>query len=171
ENSIAAGARRIEVSIEEDRKNDRLAVKIADDGKGMDEDTLKMVADPFYTTKTVRKVGLGLPLLKQSAEECEGSFSITSEKGKGTTTTAVFRLSHIDRKPLGDLGATFVVLIAGNPAIDFSLTYRSDGHVYRFDTSEIRQDLGEIPLHSPAVLKLIRKHIEDGMRKGAAQGA
>jgi anti-sigma regulatory factor (Ser/Thr protein kinase) len=169
ENSIAAGARRIAVSIEEDRKNDRLTLEIADDGRGMDEDTLKMVADPFYTTKTVRRVGLGLPLLKQSAEECEGSFSVTSEKGRGTTTTAVFRLGHIDRKPLGDMGATFVVLIAGNPSIDFSLVYRSDGYAYRFDTAEIRQDLGEIPIQSPSVLKLMRKDIDEGVRKGAAQ--
>jgi anti-sigma regulatory factor (Ser/Thr protein kinase) len=167
ENSVAAGAHRIAVSIEEDRENDRFTLEIGDDGKGMDEDALRMVTDPFYTTKTVRKIGLGLPLLKQSAQECEGSFSITSEKGRGTTTTAVFRLSHIDRKPLGDIGATLVVLIAGNPAIDFSLAYRSDGYVYRFDTAEIRQDLGEIPIHSPEVLKLIRKHIDDGVRKGA----
>jgi len=169
ENSVAAGARRVTVSIEEDKENDRLTLEIGDDGRGMDEETLKMVTDPFFTTKTVRRIGLGLPLLKQSAEECEGSFSLTSEKGKGTTITAVFRLSHIDRKPLGDIGATLVVLIAGNPSIEFSLAYRKDGYAYRFDTAEIRQDLGEVPIHDPAVLNLIRKDVDDGVRKSAEQ--
>ncbi len=164
ENSVDAGATRVEISIEEDAENDLLTIVIADNGKGMDEKTMKTATDPFFTTKTVRRVGLGLPFLKQAAEECAGSFSLASEKGKGTTVKATFRMSHIDRKPLGDVAASVVVLIAGNPDIDIVFAYRRAGLAYLLDTRQFRKELDGVPLNSPEVLKLIRNDIEEGTK-------
>jgi len=163
ENSVDAGATRVEIAVKEDTENDLLSIEIKDDGKGMDEGTMKTATDPFFTTKTVRKVGLGLPFLKQAAEECDGSFSLASEKGKGTTVFVTFRRSHIDRKPLGDMGASIIVLLAGNPGIDILFTYKKDGYAYHLNTREIREELAEVPLNSPEVLKLIREDIDKGI--------
>jgi len=165
ENSIDAGADRIEMRIEEDSVKDLLLLEVRDNGRGMDEETMVKVTDPFYTTKTVRRVGLGLPFLSQAAEECDGKFSITSERGRGTTISASFTRSHIDRKPLGDIAATMVVLVTGHPDIDFVLEYERDGICYRFDTAEIKHDLGEIPINTPVVLEIIKKDINRGMSK------
>lgn len=164
ENSLAAGADMIEILVEEDAARDLLTLQITDNGRGMDEETMKTATDPFFTTKAVRKVGLGLPFLKQAAEECEGGFSVVSGKGSGTTVSVTFRRSHIDRKPLGDMGATIMVLIAGNPETDILFTYRRNGYSYHLDTREIRGGLGEVPINSPKVLKLIRQDIDRGMR-------
>lgn len=164
ENSIDAGATRVEITVEEDTENDLLSMEIKDNGRGMDEEVMKTATDPFFTTKTVRKVGLGLPFLKQAAEECEGRFSLTSEKGKGTTVSVSFKRSHIDRKPLGDMAATIMVLIAGNPGIDILFTYKKDVYMYRLDTREIRRELAEIPINSPEVLKLLRDDIDEGLK-------
>jgi anti-sigma regulatory factor (Ser/Thr protein kinase) len=165
ENSIDAGADRIEMRIEEDSLRDLLLLEVRDNGRGMDEETMTKATDPFYTTKIVRRVGLGLPFLSQAAEECDGKFSITSERGRGTTISASFTHSHIDRKPLGDIAATVMVLVTGHPEIDFVLEYKRDGFCYRFDTAEIRHELGEIPISTPAVLEIIKKDINRGMSK------
>jgi anti-sigma regulatory factor (Ser/Thr protein kinase) len=164
ENSVDAGATRVEIAVEEDTVNDLLSIVIKDNGRGMDEETIKTATDPFFTTKTVRKVGLGLPFLKQAAEECEGRFSLASEQGKGTTVTVTFMRSHIDRKPLGDMGASIMVLIAGNPGIDILFIYKKDGYTYHLDTREIREELAEVPINSPEVLKLIRDDIDKGLK-------
>jgi anti-sigma regulatory factor (Ser/Thr protein kinase) len=165
ENSIDAGANRIEMRIKEDMADDILLLEVRDNGRGMDAETMAKATDPFYTTRKVRRVGLGLPLLSQAAEECGGEFSIASEKGKGTTVRASFRNSHIDRKPLGDIAATMAVLVASNPGIDFILEYKRDSFLYRFDTSEIRHDLGEIPIDTPSVIEIIRRDISTGIKE------
>jgi hypothetical protein len=164
ENSVDAGADTIEITVKEDTKGDLFTVEIKDNGRGMDEGTIHAVTDPFFTTKTVRRVGLGLPFLKQAAEECEGHFFISSEKGKGTTVSVSFRNSHIDRKPLGDVGASIMVLLAGNPEVDVLFTYKKDDYTYVMDTREIREELAEVPMNSPEVLKLIREDIERGLK-------
>lgn len=164
ENSIEAGADTVEIRLAEDTVKDLLSIEIKDNGRGMDEETAKMVTDPFYTTKTVRRIGLGLPFLKQAAHECEGEFTISSEKGRGTTISACFRRSHIDRKPLGDMGATIMVLIAGNPDINFVFRYKRDDYDYVLDTKEIRDELDGIPINSPEVLAIIRKDIDNGLK-------
>lgn len=166
ENSIAAGASRIEIIIREDTSQDLLILEVRDNGKGMDEELLKMVADPFFTTKTVRKVGLGIPLLKQAAEECGGELSIHSEKGKGTAITARFGRSHIDLKPLGDIGATIMVLVAGNPNVNFIFEYNKDSKRFRFDTEELRNELEGIPINLPAVLMFIKDEINKAISGG-----
>ncbi|GAG56501.1 hypothetical protein ES703_62108 [subsurface metagenome] len=141
ENSIRARAKKIEIKIIEDKKRDLLNIEIIDDGEGMDEKTVKNVLDPFFTTKNTRKVGLGLPLLAQSAEESGGSIKIKSKPGKGTRIKATFGYSHIDRRPLGDICKSLIVLIAANPDINFIYEYRENGASYHLDTKELKNDI------------------------------
>ncbi len=119
ENSVAAKADRIEIRVVVDKKNDLLSLEIIDNGTGMDKDTIKKALDPFYTSKTVRRVGLGLSLLSESAKAANGKLTLESKKGKGTRVKAEFQFSHIDRKPLGDIDQTIITLVMGNPDIDF----------------------------------------------------
>jgi anti-sigma regulatory factor (Ser/Thr protein kinase) len=166
ENSIDAGASRVEIKIIISESDDRLMLKIIDNGRGMDEDMIRMVKDPFFTTKTVRqkKFGLGIPLLAQAAEECNGKFSIESEVDKGTVITAEFQWSHIDIKPLGDIGSTMTVLIGGHPEVDFLLSYEKDDFFYKLDTEELKKDLNDVPINLPDVLKLIREDINSALK-------
>ena len=138
ENSISAKASRIEIKVVEDTGKNLLTIEIKDNGLGMDEATVKKVLDPFFTTRTTRKVGLGLPLLSQAARESGGDMEIESKVGRGTRVKATFGYSHIDRKPLGDMEMTLSTLIAGNPAVDFIYEHKKDESEYRFDTREIR---------------------------------
>jgi signal transduction histidine kinase len=136
ENSISGSAKRIEIRIDEDRANDVLTIEIKDDGKGMDEQTLQKALDPFFTTRTTRRVGLGLSLLAQATRETDGKIELSSSPGRGTTVKATFCLSHLDRKPLGDINETMRILVAGHPEIDFLYEHRKNGSVYLFDTRE-----------------------------------
>lgn len=136
ENSISASAKRIEIRIDEDKAKDLLTVEIKDDGKGMDEQTLQKALDPFFTTRTTRKVGLGLSLLAQAARQSDGKIELSSGPGKGTTVKAVFRLSHPDCKPVGDVHETMRTLVAGYPGTDFLYEHKKNGSIYRFDTRE-----------------------------------
>ncbi len=139
ENSVMAGASAIGISINEDIEKDLLSIEIEDNGSGMDEATVKKVLDPFYTTRTTRRVGLGLPLLAQAARETGGDIEISSEPGKGTRIRASFQHSHIDRKPLGDMEETLVTLIAGHPEIHFTYEHRDGETSFRLDTDEMRK--------------------------------
>lgn len=164
ENSIEAGASRIEIRILEDLRKDIFSLEIRDNGKGMSEETLKKVTDPFYTTQTTRGVGLGLPFLTHSAREAEGDISITSQEGVGTTVYASFKHSHIDRRPLGNIVDTLIVLIAGNPEIDFFYEHRRNGNTYSIDIKEIKSELGGIPVNSPEVIEIIKKDMQNGLK-------
>jgi K+-sensing histidine kinase KdpD len=136
ENSISASAKRIEIRIDEDEGNDLLTIEIKDDGKGMDEETLQKVLDPFFTTRTTRRVGLGLSLLAQATRESDGTIELDSKPGKGTKIKASFRYSHLDRKPMGDIDETLQTLVAGHPGIDFLYEHKKNNSTYRFDTRE-----------------------------------
>ena len=138
ENSIRAKASRIEIKVVEDTRKDLLTIEIRDNGQGIDEETIKKVLDPFFTTRTTRRVGLGLPLLSQAARESGGDVEIESKVGRGTRVKATFGYSHIDRKPLGNIEATLTTLIAGNPEIDFIYEHKRDELEYRLDTKEVR---------------------------------
>jgi len=164
ENSVAASANKIEIRITEDKKKDLLSAEVIDNGIGMDEETTKKALDPFYTTKTVRRFGFGLSLLSEAAKAANGSFSIESKKGKGTKIRATFQLSHIDRQPMGDMGQTLITLILGNPEIDFVYVHKKNGLEYILDTSQWKAQLGDVPLNTPEVLKLIRKDLKQGLR-------
>jgi Histidine kinase-, DNA gyrase B-, and HSP90-like ATPase len=163
ENSLAAGARRVEVRIEEDLQEDRLTIEIMDDGCGMDETMVKQALDPFFTTKTVRRVGLGLPLLAEACRICNGELCLQSCPGQGTTVKATFQHSHIDRKPLGQMGDTLITLIVGHPEVDLLYEHRKDGKVFSLDTREIKSDLGDIPLNAPQVVSALRTLILSGL--------
>ena len=137
ENSIEANASKIRIKINEDIKKDLLIIEIKDNGKGMDEETLKTVTDPFYTTRTTRRVGLGLSLLVQATKESNGNFEIKSKINKGTEIKATFQYSHIDRKPLGDINSTLTTLMIAHPEINFIYEYQNAENKYCLDTSEI----------------------------------
>ncbi|MCL4394929.1 MAG: ATP-binding protein, partial [Chloroflexi bacterium] len=129
----------------------------ADNGSGMDPALAAQAADPFVTTRTTRRVGLGLPFLKQAAEQCGGSLTIESTPGKGTRVEATFQASHIDRMPLGDLPATILALVVGYPATDFVYRHAVDGKVLEFDTRPVKAELGGMSLSEPAVIAYLKQ--------------
>ncbi len=129
ENALAASADRIEILIVEDTGRDLLSVQIADNGKGMDAQMRTKALDPFFTTRTTRRVGLGLPLLAQAARDTGGSLELTSEPGRGTRVSAVFQASHPDRKPLGDIAETLRTILAGRPELELQFEHRKDSQV------------------------------------------
>ena len=161
ENSVKAGAALVTVGVCYRPAQDRLTVTIADDGCGMDAETLQKVTDPFYTTRTTRRVGLGVPFFRMAAELTGGGLTIQSEVGKGTAVTAVFGLTSIDRMPLGDMNGTIAALVQCNPGTDFVYTYRVDGREMRLDTREFREVLGDLPLDDPQVLSFLRDYLAE----------
>ena len=165
ENSSRAQASLIEITIVEDLVRDIFSLEIKDNGQGMDAQTMEKALDPFYTTKKVRRIGLGLPMLKQAANTAQGRFSLQSEVGKGTVVHAEFKHSHIDRQPLGDIAGVITMLILGNPDIDIVYTHRKDGNTYVLDTRELREGLGDVPLNNMEVLNLIRDNIREGIEE------
>jgi len=163
ENSVAAGAKFIQVSVEEDLQNDRLKVIVQDDGKGMSGQLVARVCDPFVTSRTTRKVGLGIPLLKAAAEASNGGLSVFSEPGHGTRLEAEFQRSHIDRLPLGDLAGTMLTLTVGFPGIHWVFQYQAHGAEFTFDDELVKRELGEISLTEPSILAYIREVIQEGI--------
>jgi K+-sensing histidine kinase KdpD len=163
QNSVTAGAALTEISITVDRERDTLEVTIADNGRGMTAEQIQRVTDPFFTTRTTRKVGLGVPFLKMAAEFTGGSFHIESTPGVGTKLTAEFGLSHIDRMPLGDIAGTMTSLIGPNPDIDFIFRYSVDANAFIMDTREIRNILEGIPLSEPEVLAYIDEYVNENL--------
>lgn len=157
QNSISAKATLIEIELSE--QSNILTVKIADNGKGMSPEQLEQVRDPFFTTRTTRKVGMGIPLFKMAAEMTGGSFDIKSTLGKGTTVTAVFRTDSIDFTPVGDMAATMCSLISMNTEIDFVYRRVIGEREFTLDTRQMREILGEVPLSSPEVTEFITDFI------------
>ena len=137
ENSIRAEANRVKILVVEDEEKDMLTLKIEDDGKGMNKEILSRAAQPFFTSKPGRRVGMGLALLAQAAREASGKFEIASTPETGTRINATFLYGHLDRKPLGDIPATLETLIAGNPKVDFIYEYRKGLEITRLDTREV----------------------------------
>jgi hypothetical protein len=164
ENSISAGASLISIAITEDTAEDVLVVGIEDNGKGMAEDIRAKVLDPFYTTRTTRKVGLGLPLLAQSARETGGAISVKAGNAGGTIVTALFRKNHIDMKPLGNIAETLVVLIAGNPEVEFLFTYSRNNKAFSLDTRRIKEELDGMPIAASPVLSFLKKYVSASLR-------
>ncbi len=161
QNSVRAEADLVRITVEESDKEDRLTIVIADNGCGMTEDQVRQVIDPFFTTRTTRKVGLGVPLFKLSAEQTGGSFDIQSKVGEGTTTTASYVKSHVDMTPLGDINSTVKILIQCNPQIDFIFTHSADKGSFTLDTRELREVLGDVSLDNPDVLEWIGQYLEE----------
>ena len=165
ENSIRAGAGKVEIVINEDSAKDLLTIEINDNGSGMTKEEIKKVEDPFYTTKTVRRVGLGIPLLANAAEMAGGSLRLKSAKGKGTKLTATFALSHLDRQPMGNITTTMLTLIAGNSDVDFIYKHRHNDRRFTLDTRQIRKEIEDVPINHPKIIKYIRGVIDEGLRE------
>jgi len=175
ENSLEAGATCIELIIVEDLAADRLTITIRDNGRGMSEAQLARVSDPFFTTRSVRHVGLGIPLFEAAAERCNGNLTVASELGKGTVLQATFQHSHIDRAPLGDMTGTLLAIILGGPC-DVHYVHRVSGAdrkhplEFEFHTADMRTELGGVPLAHPVVRKWLQGFItagEEELRRSA----
>ena len=174
ENSAAAESRQVLMEVHEDLQRDLLVARVTDDGRGMDAETAQNMQDPFYTTRTTRNVGLGIPLLKLAAEMAAGRFSLQSEPGKGTRLEAEFCHSHIDRMPLGDLSSTFLTALISHPTIHWIFVYQvtdvNGNHSnFLFDDAELKSELGDLSLTEPEVLTFVRGMIEEGIEALALQ--
>lgn len=165
ENSTRAGATTVYITIIEDIQRDVLSIEVRDNGSGMSEEVIAKVLDPFYTTKTVRKVGLGLPMLAQAAERTEGKFILESKGGAGTRVAAEFKFSHIDRQPLGDIISTLITLIAGNTNVDFIYRHEHNDRVFILDTREVKKEIEGVPINHVEVLQFLREHIQQGLEE------
>lgn len=161
QNSVRAEATLTEISVIADTKADTLKVTIKDNGCGMSEEQLRSVTDPFFTTRTTRKIGLGIPFFKMSAESTGGSFSIRSQQGVGTVTEAVYIISSIDRMPLGDITGTIHSLVTLNPDIDFLYTYSVDGRSFTMDTREFREILGDVSFAETEISNYINDYLTE----------
>lgn len=163
ENSVKAKATKIEIDIEADFKADNLTIKIIDNGCGMTSEQLKNVTNPFFTTRTTRKVGLGIPFFKMAAESTGGSFDIESKVGLGTTVTALFKLSHIDRMPMGDIALTIWQLVTMHQEINFVFNYKVDDNGFTLDTNEFKEVLGGISFTEPEVSRYIKEYLKENI--------
>lgn len=165
QNSVTAGSSRIEVSITVDVDAGMLEIRIMDNGCGMDKEKLKRVVDPFVTSRTTRKVGLGIPLFKASAERAGGTLEIISSPGKGTVVNATFITGHIDRQPLGSISDTVIGAILSKPEVDIELSLRSQDRKFFFSLKEVKEKLGELPVDNFEVLGWIREYIDEGIEQ------
>jgi anti-sigma regulatory factor (Ser/Thr protein kinase) len=168
ENGITAGGNCIWIEVEEARQKNQLKIVIRDNGSGMPVEKLQNINDPFITSRTTRRVGLGLSLLAAATERCEGTLRVDSEPGKGTTIEATFRFNHIDRAPLGDMAATITTLIMGNPGIDFVYSHRIDGKEFSLDTREIRTEMEDLSLSDPVVIHHLTESIRSALKELAS---
>jgi len=165
ENSVKAGASLTSILLTE--TDETLEIKIVDNGCGMSEEVVARVTDPFYTTRTTRDVGMGVPLFKLCAEQTGGFFSITSKEKAlypeecGTTVTALFYKNHIDFTPLGDIVATITTLIQGHPDTDFLFRHSVGDREVTLDTRELREVLGDVPLSEYDVIKWIEAYLNE----------
>ena len=169
ENSVSAKARTVQVSVCEDMYADRLTASVEDDGCGMAPEMAAAVVDPFVTNRIERNVGLGIPLLKEAAEICNGDMQIASTPGIGTRIAVSFQHSHIDRMPLGDLPATFLAMTVAHPEVHWIFHYSllpSNGEphqVFEFDDQPFKEVMDGLPLTEPAVLSYLRSMFEEGI--------
>jgi hypothetical protein len=164
QNSIFAGAKKIVIRVEEDPDMDRMAIEVVDDGVGMGEAEAKAAQDPFTTSRKGKRVGLGLPLLAEAARNTGGDLELTSKPGQGTTIRVWFRFSHVDRQPLGDMTDTLMTLIAGCPDLILRYEHRRPGLDFVFDSSELREELGDVPITHPLILGGIRRALKDALK-------
>ncbi len=164
ENSVKAEAKIVYIDVI--AKDNVLTISIKDDGKGMSEEFLSRVTDPYTTTRTTRKVGMGLPFLKMEAEMAGGTFDIRSKLGEGTVVTTTFTIDHIDRPPLGDLGETISTLISNGDEVDYVLHFVFKDTDFVFDTRELKAQLDGVPMDEPEVLLFIKNYIRENTPHG-----
>ena len=169
QNSIRANASLITIEIIRSVIDNKMTITIEDNGCGMSKEKVEQVINPFFTTRTTRPVGLGVPFFKMSTEMTGGTFRIESEEGVGTKVIATYVLDHIDLMPLGDMASTMVTLISVNPEIDFIYRYRYNDAEFTLDTREVKQILEGLPVNSPDVLVFIKSFIEENTLQAEQQ--
>jgi hypothetical protein len=165
QNSIRAKASLIEIEVDEVPGKDQFTISITDNGNGMSAEELKRAVDPFYTSRTTRKVGLGLSLFKQNAEQAGGSFHIESTPGIGTKVTAVFGFSHFDRPIMGDLVGCLLILICSPDNVNYIFRHKTTSGEYVLDTREIKETLGEVPIDHPDVRAFLKEMIAENLEQ------
>lgn len=163
QNSIRAKATKIEILINENIKNNIFEVTIKDNGKGMSQELIEKVKDPFATTRTTRKVGLGIPLLLEACIRCDGNLDIQSQERVGTTIVGTFKHNHIDRAPLGDIVNTITILILSSPEIRYIFTYSIDNVVFTMDTEEIKKILEGVPINDLNIIEWIKEYLKENI--------
>ena len=161
-NSVKAGASEIQICISVEDKNDELRIGIRDNGKGMSKAELDRILDPFYTTGN-KKTGLGIPLLKQQAEQAAGKFSVESKPDAGCLVQATFRLSHIDRQPMGNIAGTMSSLIRSFPQIHWLFSFNGENELFALDTDEIKAELEGVHIDTPDVIEFIKSMISENI--------
>ena len=165
ENGITAGGNCIWIEVDEARKKDQLKIVTRDNGSGMPIEKLENINDPFITSRTSRRVGLGLSLLAAATKRCDGILRVDTRPGKGTEIEATFRYNHIDRAPLGDMAATITTLVIGNPGIDFVYSHCIDGNNFSLDTREIRTEMQNLSLSHPVVIQHLSEIIHSALKE------
>ncbi len=165
QNSVRAKATLIEIIVAEDYINDFYALHFKDNGCGMDRNTVEQATNPFFTTRKTRRVGLGIPLLKQNAEASNGSLTIDSEVGRGTQVKAVFQLSHPDRPPVGDLWDTLYLIFLSNPDIRLVYQHQTPAGTFNLDSADIKLMLGEISLQRAEIKKAVIELIHNNLKE------
>ena len=161
-NSAEAGATRVSLTLKEELDADWLTIEVKDNGRGMTEELAAKVLDPFVTTRTTRRVGLGLPLFAAAARQCGGDLELHSSPGQGTRVTARFCHSHWDRAPLGDIVATLMTILLSGATLDIDYRHRVGDRMFHLDTAEVRTELGDVPLTHPRIRDWLRNALEEG---------
>jgi len=170
QNSIRAKASEIFIGITESLSEDTLEITVRDNGSGMSPEVLEKVTDPFFTTRTTRRTGLGLPLLKYQAGLAGGNMVIDSDEGSGTTVRASFTLSHVDRQPLGDIPGVMTILMTANPEIDFLYSHKTDAGEYFFSSKEAKEYLGIENFTESGLAADIREMIDQNLKEIGVTG-
>ncbi len=151
------------LEVVEDLSADTLIIRVRDNGRGMEKQECSKVVDPFHTSRTTRRIGLGLPLIQMSTQRCEGHLKIESEMGKGTLIEALYRHSHWDRPPLGNMADTLQTILVGNPMLDFHYLHRVDERSFSIAASEINEILGGVPLTQPEILQWLQGYLKENL--------
>lgn len=162
-NSVKADAKLIEITISDSIKNNILKITIKDDGRGMSEEVLANVTNPFYTTRTTRKVGLGIPMLKETCERCNGSFNITSEIGAGTSVECFLERNNIDRAPLGNMGDTIMAIVNSLNDCELIYTHEADDNTFQLSTVQIKEILDTVSIKSNDVMLWIKEYVNENI--------
>ena len=158
-NSLEAGATSLAITIREDTAANVLEFIVRDNGRGIAAEDVPRVLDPFFTTKDRKRVGLGIPLLQEAVDRCDGFFEIEAQPLAGTTVRALFPHNHLDRAPLGDISSTISVILAGNRSLNLTYTHHYNGGTFCFETEEFKHMLGDIPMHRPDIMVWLEKHL------------
>lgn len=170
QNSLSAGASLIKLTVGEKRSSNLLFIEIEDNGKGMTPQQVNNLDNPFFTSRTTRRVGMGIPLFRDSARQSGGNLVVTSQLGKGTKVTATFELNNIDCPPLGDIANTLILMVSANPNIEFFFRYVFEESEYVFDTVEVKEILEGLPINAPSVIRMLTNMVDANIKEIKVEG-